>query len=48
MDSSGSDYELPTIACIRGYALGTGLLMALACDMRVAEENTTLESLSLD
>jgi enoyl-CoA hydratase len=33
---------LPTIACIRGYALGTGLLMALACDMRVAEQNATL------
>src|SRR5918998_5367980 len=33
---------LPTIACIRGYALGTGLLMALACDMRVAEQTATL------
>ncbi len=33
---------LPTIACIRGYALGTGLLMALACDMRVAEHNATV------
>ena len=33
---------LPTIACIRGYALGTGLLMALACDMRVAEQNAIL------
>ena len=33
---------LPTIACIRGYTLGTGLLMALACDMRVAEQNATL------
>jgi enoyl-CoA hydratase len=33
---------LPTIACIRGYALGTGLLMALACDMRVAEQNATV------
>ncbi len=33
---------LPTIACIRGYALGTGLLMALACDLRVAEQTATL------
>jgi enoyl-CoA hydratase len=33
---------LPTIACIRGYALGTGLLMALACDMRVAEQSATV------
>lgn len=33
---------LPTLACIRGYALGTGLLMALACDMRIAEHNATL------
>jgi enoyl-CoA hydratase len=33
---------LPTIACIRGYTLGTGLLMALACDMRVAEQNATV------
>lgn len=33
---------LPTIACIRGYALGTGLLMALACDMRIVEQNATL------
>lgn len=33
---------LPTIACIRGYALGTGLLMALASDMRVAEHNATV------
>ncbi len=33
---------LPTIACIRGYALGTGLLMALACDIRVAEQNATV------
>ena len=33
---------LPTIACIRGYTLGTGLLIALACDMRVAEQNATV------
>jgi enoyl-CoA hydratase len=30
---------LPTIACIRGYALGMGLLMALACDLRIVEQN---------
>jgi enoyl-CoA hydratase len=33
---------LPTIGCIRGYALGTGLLMALACDLRVAEQNAVV------
>jgi enoyl-CoA hydratase len=33
---------LPTIACIRGYAMGTGLLLALACDMRIAEQDATL------
>ena len=32
---------LPTVACIRGYALGTGLLMALACDVRFASEGAT-------
>ena len=33
---------LPTIACIRGYAMGTGLLLALACDMRIAEQDATI------
>ena len=33
---------LPIIACIRGYALGTGLLTLLACDLRVAERSATL------
>ena len=33
---------LPTIACIRGYAMGTGLLLALACDVRIAEQGATL------
>jgi enoyl-CoA hydratase len=33
---------LPTIACISGYAMGTGLLLALACDMRIAEQDATL------
>lgn len=33
---------LPTVACIPGYALGTGLLLALACDLRVASEEARL------
>lgn len=27
----------PTIACIRGYCIGGGLLMALCCDFRIAD-----------
>jgi enoyl-CoA hydratase/carnithine racemase len=32
----------PTIAAIRGYALGAGLQLALACDLRVVAEGTQL------
>jgi enoyl-CoA hydratase/carnithine racemase len=32
----------PTIALCHGYTIGTGLLMALACDIRIAAENARL------
>lgn len=33
---------VPSIACIRGYALGTGLLLALSCDLRIVGSSTTV------
>lgn len=32
----------PTLALCHGYTIGTGLLMALACDIRIAAENAKL------
>src|ERR687884_308707 len=34
------DLEIPTIAALHGYVVGTGLEMALLCDVRVAAEGT--------
>jgi enoyl-CoA hydratase/carnithine racemase len=34
------DLEIPTIAALHGYVIGSGLEMALLCDVRVAAEGT--------
>ncbi len=34
--------SVPTVASIKGYAMGSGLEMALLCDVRIAADNTVL------
>jgi enoyl-CoA hydratase/carnithine racemase len=35
-----ADYPKPTIACIRGFCLGGGMLVAMLSDIRIAAENS--------
>ncbi len=34
--------QIPTIAVIKGYTIGAGLCLAMACDMRIASSDTKL------
>jgi enoyl-CoA hydratase/carnithine racemase len=35
-----ADYPKPTIACIRGYCLGGGMMIAMMCDIRIASDDS--------
>jgi len=36
------DLPVPVVAMLRGYVLGSGVLLALACDIRIASDNTKI------
>ena len=40
--------EVITVACVRGYAIGGGLALALACDLRIAARETVFHIPEVD
>ncbi len=38
--------SVPTVASLKGYTMGSGLEMALLCDVRIAADNTVLGPVS--
>lgn len=42
-----NDLPMPTIAAVRGHALGAGLQVALGCDLRVVTEDASLGLLEM-
>lgn len=38
-----ADLEIPTIAKIRGHCIGTGVILALCCDIRVADDTARFQ-----